>query len=43
MILKKPNNIGLKSVILLFVLFLSICAVSAHQPRLEVGCKQFYE
>ena len=37
MIFKKPNNIGLKSVILLFVLFLSICAVSAHQPRLEVG------
>ncbi len=37
MIPKKPNNIGLKSIILLFVLFLSICAVSAHQPRLEVG------
>ena len=37
MITKKPKNIGLKSVILLFVLFLSICAVSAHQPRLEVG------
>ena len=37
MIFKKPNNIGLKSIILLFVLFLSICAVSAHQPRLVVG------
>jgi len=37
MIPKKPNRIGLKSIILLFVLFLSICAVSAHQPRLEVG------
>ena len=37
MILKKPSNLGLKSIILLFVLFLSICAVSAHQPRLEVG------
>jgi hypothetical protein len=37
MFIKKFNNIGLKSVILLFVLFLSICAVSAHQPRLEVG------
>ncbi len=37
MITEKPKNIGLKSVILLFVLFLSICAVSAHQPRLEVG------
>jgi hypothetical protein len=37
MIPKKHNNIGLKSVILLFVLILSICAVSAHQPRLEVG------
>ncbi|MBZ2166534.1 hypothetical protein K8N75_10850 [Methanobacterium sp. VT] len=37
MITKKPKNIGLKSVILLFVLFFSICAVSAHQPRLEVG------
>ncbi len=37
MFTKKPKSIGLKSVILLFVLFLSICAVSAHQPRLEVG------
>ena len=37
MFIKKFNNIGLKSVILLFVLFLSICAVSAHQPRLVVG------
>ncbi len=37
MITKKPKNIGIKSLILLFVLFLSICAVSAHQPRLEVG------
>jgi hypothetical protein len=37
MISKKQNNIGLKFIILLFVLFLSICAVSAHQPRLEVG------
>jgi hypothetical protein len=37
MIPKKTYNLGLKSIILLFVLFLSICAVSAHQPRLEVG------
>jgi hypothetical protein len=37
MIPKKPSKFGLKSVILLFILFLSICAVSAHQPRLEVG------
>jgi hypothetical protein len=37
MIPEKPYNFGLKSIILLFVLFLSICAVSAHQPRLEVG------
>ncbi len=37
MIPKKTYNLGVKSIILLFVLFLSICAVSAHQPRLEVG------
>jgi hypothetical protein len=37
MIPKKHFNFGLKSVLLLMVLFLSICAVSAHQPRLEVG------
>jgi hypothetical protein len=37
MIPKKSYNFGLKSIIVLFVLFFSICAVSAHQPRLEVG------
>ena len=37
MIPKNHFNFGLKSIILLFILFLSICAVSAHQPRLEVG------
>ena len=37
MISYKHFNFGLKSIILLFILFLSICAVSAHQPRLEVG------
>ena len=37
MITKKPSNFGFKSVILLFVLFLSICAVAAHQPRVDVG------
>lgn len=37
MIPKKHFNFGLKSLILLFILFLSICAVSAHQPRLELG------
>jgi hypothetical protein len=36
MMTKKPV-IVLKSLIILLVLFLSICAVSAHQPRLEVG------
>lgn len=30
-------NFGLKSLIILIVLFLSICAISAHQPRLETG------
>lgn len=34
---QKYLNFGLKSLIILIVLFLSICAVSAHQPRLEVG------
>jgi len=34
---KKHFNFGLKSLIILLILFLSICAVSAHQPRLEVG------
>jgi hypothetical protein len=34
---KNTKKFGFKSVIFLFVLFLSICAVSAHQPRLEVG------
>jgi len=33
----KPSNFGFKFLIILFILFLSICAVSAHQPRLEVG------
>lgn len=37
MISKKPTKIGFKSMILLFVLFLSICAVGAHQPRVDVG------
>jgi len=37
MLPKKAFNFGFKSIILFFVLFLSICAVSAHQPRLEVG------
>jgi hypothetical protein len=37
MIPKKPSNFGLKSIILLFILFLSICAISAHQPRVDVG------
>ena len=34
---QKYLNFGLKSLIIIFVLFLSICAVSAHQPRLETG------
>lgn len=34
---RKTKKYNLKVLILLFVLFLSICAVSAHQPRLEVG------
>jgi hypothetical protein len=34
---KKHFNFGLKSLIILLIVFLSICAVSAHQPRLEVG------
>jgi hypothetical protein len=34
---KKHFNFGLKSLVILLILFLSICAVSAHQPRLEVG------
>jgi hypothetical protein len=37
MTLQKHFNFGLKSLIILFVLFLSIYAVSAHQPRLEIG------
>jgi hypothetical protein len=37
MMQRKHFNFGLKSVILLLVLFFSLCAVSAHQPRLEVG------
>ncbi len=37
MIPNKHFNFGLKALILLFILFLSICAVSAHQPRLELG------
>lgn len=37
MISKKPTNLGFKSMILLFVLFLSICTVAAHQPRVDVG------
>jgi hypothetical protein len=34
---QKYLNFGLKSLIILIVLFLSICAISAHQPRLEAG------
>lgn len=34
---QKYSNFGLKSLIILIVLLLSICAVSAHQPRLEAG------
>lgn len=34
---QKYLNFGLKSLIILIVLFLSICSVSAHQPRLEAG------
>jgi hypothetical protein len=37
MIPKKSYNFGLKYIIILFIIFLSICAVSAHQPRLELG------
>ncbi|MGZ7050099.1 MAG: hypothetical protein ACXVHO_08840, partial [Methanobacterium sp.] len=37
MIPKRPSNFKFKFIILLFVLFLSICAVSAHQPRVELG------
>ncbi|MGZ7050055.1 MAG: hypothetical protein ACXVHO_08615 [Methanobacterium sp.] len=37
MIPKKPSNFKFKFIILLFVLFLSICAVSAHQPRVDIG------
>ena len=34
---QKYLNFGLKSLIIVIVLFFSICAVSAHQPRLEAG------
>jgi len=34
---QKRFSFGLKSLIILSVLLLSFCAVSAHQPRLEVG------
>ncbi len=37
MIPDKPSNFKFKTLILFFVLFLSICAVSAHQPRVDVG------
>jgi len=37
MMFNKHFNFGLKSLVIFFILFLSICAVSAHQPRLEVG------
>jgi hypothetical protein len=37
MLPRKHINFGLKYGILLLILFLSICAVSAHQPRLELG------
>jgi hypothetical protein len=37
MINKKPSNFGFKYILLLFVLFLSICAVAAHQPRVDIG------
>ncbi len=34
---QKQLNLGLKFLIIILVLFLSICVVSAHQPRLEAG------
>jgi len=37
MINKKPSFFSLKSFVLLFILFLSICSVCAHQPRVETG------
>ncbi len=37
MIAKKSSNFGLKFIILFFVLVLSICAVNAHQPRIDTG------
>ena len=37
MIPNKPTNLGLMSIILLFILVLSLGAASAHQPRLELG------
>jgi hypothetical protein len=37
MIQNKPTNLGLMSIITLFILVLSLGAVSAHQPRLELG------
>lgn len=37
MIAKKSSSFKLKFIILFFALFLSICAVNAHQPRLDTG------
>lgn len=37
MIPKKPSNYGLKALILFFILFLSLCAANAHQPRVDTG------
>ncbi|WP_414470422.1 hypothetical protein [Methanobacterium sp. ACI-7] len=37
MILKKPSNFKFKAIILFFVLFLSVCVVAAHQPRVDIG------
>ena len=37
MIQNKPTNLGLIFIITLFILVLSLGAVSAHQPRLEIG------
>lgn len=37
MIQNKHTNLGLMSIIMLFILVLSLGAASAHQPRLELG------
>ena len=37
MVTKKPFTSGFKLSVILLILFLSICVVNAHQPRLEMG------